>query len=49
VNEHGAALARSGEAAASARPARSWYDWFTEDFDTLNLKRAKALLDELQG
>ena len=25
------------------------YDWFTEGFDTLDLKEAKALLDELQG
>jgi predicted ATPase len=23
------------------------YNWFTEGFDTLNLKEAKALLDEL--
>jgi predicted ATPase len=23
------------------------YDWFTEGFDTLDLKQAKALLDEL--
>jgi hypothetical protein len=23
------------------------YDWFTEGFDTLDLKDAKALLDEL--
>jgi len=25
------------------------YDWFTEGFDTLDLKEAKALLDELQA
>jgi predicted ATPase len=24
------------------------YGWFTEGFDTLDLKEAKALLDELQ-
>ena len=24
------------------------YDWFTEGFDTRDLKEAKALLDELQ-
>jgi len=24
------------------------YNWFTEDFDTLDLKKAKALLDELR-
>jgi hypothetical protein len=23
------------------------YDWFTEDFDTADMKEAKALLDEL--
>ena len=25
------------------------YDWFTEGFDTLDLKEAKALLDELNA
>ena len=25
------------------------YNWFTEGFDTRDLKEAKALLDELQG
>ena len=25
------------------------YDWFTEGFDTLDLKEARALLDELYG
>ena len=25
------------------------YDWFTEGFDTLDLKDAKALLDELES
>ena len=25
------------------------YDWFSEGFDTLDLKEAKALLDELHG
>ena len=25
------------------------YGWFTEGFDTLDLKEAKALLDELQA
>ncbi|MGH7925138.1 MAG: hypothetical protein ACREQH_11185 [Candidatus Binatus sp.] len=25
------------------------YDWFTEGFDTADLKDAKALLDELNG
>ena len=27
----------------------SVYNWFTEGFDTLDLKEAKALLDELHG
>jgi hypothetical protein len=40
-------LARSGQAAASSRTARSVYGWFTEGFDTLDLKEAKALLGEL--
>ena len=34
-------------AAASSRTARSVYGWFTEGFYTLDLKDAKALLDEL--
>lgn len=25
------------------------YDWFTEGFDTTDLKEAKVLLDELEG
>jgi hypothetical protein len=38
--------------ALSARPRTSRllapvYGWFTEGFDTLDLKEAKALLDEL--
>jgi hypothetical protein len=42
-NEHGAALARPGQGGC-------WlpvYGWFTEGFDTLDLKEAKALLEEL--
>jgi predicted ATPase len=27
----------------------SVYDWFTEGFDTLDLKEAKALLEELES
>ena len=49
-DEHGAAVARSGEAAA--RPddlLAPVYGWFTEGFDTLDLKEAKALLDELHS
>jgi hypothetical protein len=29
------------------RPARAVDDWFTEGFETADLKDAKALLDEL--
>ena len=35
---------RRGEARALLHPI---YDWFTEGFDTADLKDAKALLDEL--
>jgi hypothetical protein len=34
------------------RPAIAWlrcYGWFTEGFDTLDLKEARALLDELSS
>jgi hypothetical protein len=33
--------------ASGARPASFFYGWFTEGFDTLDLKEAKALLGEL--
>jgi hypothetical protein len=42
-NEHGAALARPGQARCVPLLAPV-YDWFTEGFDTLDLKEAKALL-----
>jgi hypothetical protein len=32
-----------------ARPMLAIYNWFTEGFDTADLKDAKALLDELQS
>jgi hypothetical protein len=48
-DEYGAALARSGQGAASARTSRSVYGWFNEGFDTLDLKEAMALLDELHA
>jgi len=35
------------QAAASPRTARSGLCWFTEGFDTRDLKEAKALLDAL--
>ena len=43
----------SGAIRASADEARDLlapvYGWFTEGFDTLDLKEAKALLDELSS
>jgi hypothetical protein len=30
------------------RPLGEIYNWFTEGFDTADLKEAKALLDELE-
>ena len=44
-DQHGAALPRSGQ--AGTRSSCPVYGWFTEGFDTLDLKEAKALLDEL--
>ena len=47
-DEHGAAVARSGKAQKQARELLApVYGWFTEGFDTLDLKEAKALLDDL--
>ena len=46
VNELGAALARPGQA-QQVRDLLAPYGWFTEGFDTRDLKEAKALLDEL--
>jgi hypothetical protein len=36
-------------AAMSVAPLAPVYGWFTEGFDTLDLKEAKALLDELSS
>jgi hypothetical protein len=36
-----------GKRAAAQELVAPVYGWFTEGFDTLDLKRAKALLDEL--
>ena len=47
LNEHGAALARSGQARRGRDLLVPVYGWFTEGFDMLDLKEAKALLDEL--
>jgi hypothetical protein len=43
-DEHGAALARSGQAGWARELLAPVYGWFTEGFDTLDLKEAKALL-----
>jgi hypothetical protein len=42
-------LLAASEGLAPARPTarEDGYGWFTEGFDTLDLKEAKALLDEL--
>jgi hypothetical protein len=45
-NEHGPPLARSGQAAARDLLAPV-YGWFTEGFDTRDLKDPKVLLEEL--
>ena len=46
-DEHGAALAFSGKVQQARELLAPVYGWFTEGFDTLDLKEAKALLDEL--
>ena len=38
-----------GERAEALDLLASVYDWFTEGFDTLDLKEAKALLEELES
>ena len=45
--ERALAVARPGQGAASRKLLAPVYGWFTEGFDTLDLKEAKALLDEL--
>jgi hypothetical protein len=40
-------VARPGKAAAAHDLLAPVYGWFTEGFDTLDLKEAKALLDTL--
>jgi len=48
TREQGAALARSGKRRRRlASLSRRSPDWFTEGFNTRDLKEAKALLDEL--
>jgi hypothetical protein len=47
-DKRGTALARPGQARRGPRVlAPVYYGWFTEGFDTRDLKEAKALLDEL--
>jgi len=40
-------VARPRPTRRGARPAAPLYGWFTEGFDTPDLKDAKALLDQL--
>jgi tetratricopeptide (TPR) repeat protein len=42
-------LAKQGRRDDACTMLAEIYDWFTEDFDTADLKDAKALLDELEG
>jgi predicted ATPase len=47
-DQHAVALPRSGQAEARDLLAPV-YGWFTEGFDTIDLKEGKALLDELHS
>jgi predicted ATPase len=40
-------VAATGKKGGSAKLLAEIYGWFTEGFDTADLKQAKALLDEL--
>ncbi len=44
----GRLLTREGRPDEARRILRETYDWFTEGFDTADLRAAKALLDELR-
>jgi predicted ATPase len=46
-HEHGPSLARSGQGDEARDLLAPVYGWFTEGFDTRDLKEAKALLDAL--
>ena len=46
-DEHGAALCTLGQA-GRARGSGSSLGWFTQGFDTLDLRQAKLLLEELR-
>jgi hypothetical protein len=41
------ATSRASLPVAARDPLAPVYGWFTEDFDTADLKEAKALLDQL--
>ena len=42
-------LAKQGEREEARAMVEEIYNWFTEGFDTADLKDAKALLEELRG
>jgi predicted ATPase len=42
-------LAKQGKRDEAHAMLAEIYDWFTEGFDTADLKDAKALLDQLRG
>jgi predicted ATPase len=42
-------LAQPGRREQARSTLKKIYNWFTEGFDTVDLKEAKALLDELKG
>ena len=46
-DEHGSDVARAGQATTGPRPSAPVYRWFTEGLDTLDLKQARMVLDEL--
>ena len=48
-DEPGAALERQGKRDEAGDLLAPVYRWFTEGFDTLDLREAKALLDELHA
>ena len=48
VDQPGTAVARPGQTPGCLRVARPVYGWFTEGFDTKDLREAKALLTELR-
>ena len=48
-NEHGTALARPDKVQQARELLAPVYGWFTEGFDTSDLKEAKALLEQLRA